>query len=1219
MLEWQDPRAKASKLLNLFPLLAGAALASPQFDVERGLYDEAFELSITAEDSDSSVYYSTDGSEPALPWAGPLWIEGTSTIRAVEVDDSGELSATITHSYLFVEQVIGSTVMDQAIVADTFYGPALERTLRELPSASIVLPGALDTSEQQVSFEWIEPGVDTLQLSCGGRRVGGHSLGYDKTSLRLNFRSEYGSPKLEADLFADFATGVPPADDHDALTLRSGSHDSVFYLGAQGQYLRNRWMDETQLELGHLMPHGRYFHLYVNGEYTGLYHLRERFGAAFMAEYLGGDEDDYEAVNGGEVTDGTGVAWSALLAASSSYEALGEHLRLEQYLDYMILNFYAANDWDWLEEQNWMAAGPVRPGGAWIFHASDNDICLYYDADTNILDNPGPSGIFAHLLAEAHPDFLALLADRLYALLEADGPLSAEASSARWLRLAAQIDDAVVAESARWGGGWWDRDDEWLTEQARLLEAFFPLRTELLLQQARQAGWYPLGPPELSHDAGLVEPGITVTAWVPHGVDAELWWSLNGRDPRQPGGEPAEGAIGPADSASAVLELSTLVQARLRRGEQWGPLRAAMLEVDGPPPIVLNEWNAVDQERWLDDDGQDDALGRVQGNGGDWIELLVLEDGLDLRGWRLAMEDRAGPAGVLIFTQNPALSNLWAGTLITIAEDLPEDTAYDPQAGDWRFHLRASQEGSGAYVSASDFEVTHREWQLTISDAEGHIRFGPVGEGIAPAAGISSREVGLLAADPSEDLRRDSGAYRGGRSSSFGAANHWDEGEQDLSVLRGEFPDTGVAPHDSQDTGEPMPATEPGCGCGTRAAPAGIAVAILALLSWVLWRRSWPLVAVIVGCQPRTVITTDTDTSVCFEDWDGDRYGDPERAVSCDAGVPEAGDCDDQDASIHPGAVELCTGRDEDCDGLVDGDDPELADGLPFYADLDGDGYGDEDNVVTACTMGEGLALVGGDCDDQDPGVNPGAEDLCDGVDLDCDGIAATGSGATEACAAESCLQILEELGSAEDGAYWLALPSGELARVHCDMSTEGGGWTLGFLRNTAATGSQGDFCAEDHDPDLLDLSPAEASASSEPSMAWLGLNQLVWDSMQLAAYLHGAQTYRSRAIPRSALRLDFGQDGYLLYGGETGYYWCGGDRSYSDDGVGAVNNPVDAPADCRGHGSLGSGWDFSESTGANQGLTLCGGDGSAFLSGSWGGSWVYYGAAGGAQAIWVR
>jgi hypothetical protein len=180
------------------------------------------------------------------------------------------------------------------------------------------------------------------------------------------------------------------------------------------------------------------------------------------------------------------------------------------------------------------------------------------------------------------------------------------------------------------------------------------------------------------------------------------------------------------------------------------------------------------------------------------------------------------------------------------------------------------------------------------------------------------------------------------------------------------------------------------------------------------------------------------------------------------------------------------------------------------------------------------------------------------------------------------------------------------------------GGWTLGLLKNSVHAGTYGDFGAGDVDPGALGMSPEEASTTTEARAGWLDLEAFPWTDLRLAAYYGGSESYLSRDIPRTDLRIAFGDDGYRLYG-EGGYWWCGGDRSYTDDGVGAVDNPEGAPADCRGHGSLGSGWDFSESEGANAGLTLCGGDGSSFLAATWGGTWVWYGSPGGAQAIWVR
>ncbi len=95
-------------------------------------------------------------------------------------------------------------------------------------------------------------------------------------------------------------------------------------------------------------------------------------------------------------------------------------------------------------------------------------------------------------------------------------------------------------------------------------------------------------------------------------------------------------------------------------------------------------------------------------------------------------------------------------------------------------------------------------------------------------------------------------------------------------------------------------------------------------------------------------------------------------------------DCDDGDPGIHPGTEEICDGRDNDCNGLVD-------DGLPiytYYRDADGDGFGNIGIPLDTCLMTSplGFVAIDGDCDDGEPGINPAAEEICDGIDNDCDG-----------------------------------------------------------------------------------------------------------------------------------------------------------------------------------------------------------------------------------------
>ena len=130
------------------------------------------------------------------------------------------------------------------------------------------------------------------------------------------------------------------------------------------------------------------------------------------------------------------------------------------------------------------------------------------------------------------------------------------------------------------------------------------------------------------------------------------------------------------------------------------------------------------------------------------------------------------------------------------------------------------------------------------------------------------------------------------------------------------------------------------------------------------------------------------DATTVYADADSDGYGDPATAVdtcySYSGYVSDNTDCDDADATAYPGADEVCDGDDEDCDGVVDEDD--AIDASTWYADSDGDGFGDATSATTACYAPTGHVASSSDCDDGDAAVSPAASELCNGIDDDCDG-----------------------------------------------------------------------------------------------------------------------------------------------------------------------------------------------------------------------------------------
>ncbi len=127
------------------------------------------------------------------------------------------------------------------------------------------------------------------------------------------------------------------------------------------------------------------------------------------------------------------------------------------------------------------------------------------------------------------------------------------------------------------------------------------------------------------------------------------------------------------------------------------------------------------------------------------------------------------------------------------------------------------------------------------------------------------------------------------------------------------------------------------------------------------------------------------DAPTWYTDLDADGFGvTPVAACEAPAGSADlGGDCDDTDSESSPGHDERCGGADEDCDGITDEDG--AMDAVFRYLDVDGDTFGGDD-VVASCAPVAGRVDEGGDCDDTDGDVFPGAEERCDGRDEDCDG-----------------------------------------------------------------------------------------------------------------------------------------------------------------------------------------------------------------------------------------
>lgn len=207
---------------------------------------------------------------------------------------------------------------------------------------------------------------------------------------------------------------------------------------------------------------------------------------------------------------------------------------------------------------------------------------------------------------------------------------------------------------------------------------------------------------------------------------------------------------------------------------QWFVLPA----VAGTPPIVMNEYNAVADDREL-------LGGSPVGNGGDWYEFVVVEDNLDLRGMSVELYDNKGTddqlrlASIVKFDDDIRLARAPAGTIITIGEELATDLDFDGES-DWHIHFQVTNEGTGTFFEApivgAVFNSTRSGQMVLIKDAAGAVVTPLTGETEAwdeAAGGVSGAEVMNLCVNPTAAFSLDPLAdySDNGLNSTFGQPN----------------------------------------------------------------------------------------------------------------------------------------------------------------------------------------------------------------------------------------------------------------------------------------------------------------------------------------------------------------------------------------------------------------------------------------------------------------
>lgn len=567
-----------------------------KFSLGRGFYASPQTVLITTLTPGATIRYTTDGSLPSesngTVYSAPLTISETTTLRACAYKTGLASTNVDTNTYLFVDDILASPDLGVPVTQ------TMRDSLTAVPSLSIVTPSTINgTSEVETSFELINPdGTPGFQENCGVKNFGGAFTNFDKKSFRMYFRSQYGASKLKYPLFEGFDHGITATDTFDQLNLRSGSHDMVM----RGFYMSNRFTDDSMLDMGQINPHGRFMHLYINGRYWGVYHVRERWSASTLTEYLDGPKSAYEAINGNwnvggwadsvaPAYDGDGSAWTRVknLGLSSSpgnYDNLVPYLDMPNFIDYMIMWMYGNS------EDEYRCVGPAEVGSGFKWFLNDADGYLRSAGNrTGFASNTpgvfgrsagdGPGSLFSLLFKGGNSDYRTLLGDRIHRHYFHDGAMTPGKTAARLEERCDEIDSPFRAEAERWN---YRTHASWTSAKNSALSSILPARTASALSQFRSAGFYPsTEAPVYNQHGGAVLSGFNLTMSNSGGT---TYYSLDGSDPRLPGGSVNPAAQEFGDGVQTV----TIVP----EGDDWSYLD------DGSDQGSAWRGNAYDDSLW---------------------------------------------------------------------------------------------------------------------------------------------------------------------------------------------------------------------------------------------------------------------------------------------------------------------------------------------------------------------------------------------------------------------------------------------------------------------------------------------------------------------------------------------------------------------------------------------------------------------------------------------
>ena len=635
-------------------------VAEIEFSEPRGYKNAPFQLTLTTPTEGASIYYTLDGTVPdvnSAPYNTPLQISKITTLRAAAIKEGHLNSSIATRTWLFMEEILTQPTstppgwpasgsvnghkmeygMNLSIVNSAEFQKDVRKGLTNIQSISMVTdlenlfnrytgiyvnPAEHDTEwERPASLELIDPnGGEEFQIDAGMRIRGAasRSSGNPKHSFRLFFRSIYGG-ELNFPLFGDEGVSV-----FDKMDLRTSQNYSwAFEQTPYETFIRETFARDAQRDVGMPYTRSRYYHLYINGQYWGLYQTQERSETSYAESYLGGDKEDWDLLKTEQpqrttvVSEGNDKAARNLFSIAiekgfsganqtnyyyikglnpdgtinPNFPVYLDEVNLQEYM----LNVYVTCDtdspisvWGGFANNLFGLYNRVNTTGfKWFRHDGEHALggrrFLGYGEFFNLVDQGWDYNEFErfnpmrlHQKLMEHPDYRIKFIDLVQKrLLNEGGEFTFPKNIERWNARMSEIYEPIVVESARWGHGFTRND--WLKECNYVTNVFFNVYPDNLIANFRARGWFPLvDAPSLSRVSGLPpsdENPLSITAKAP------VYCTIDGSDPRLP-----DGTINPNAIMLQGENLGT--QLIISKESNWKYFDSG----SAPPRIAATSW-----------------------------------------------------------------------------------------------------------------------------------------------------------------------------------------------------------------------------------------------------------------------------------------------------------------------------------------------------------------------------------------------------------------------------------------------------------------------------------------------------------------------------------------------------------------------------------------------------------------------------------------------------